>query len=897
VPLNTGIRLGPYEILALVAAGGMGEVYRAHDTRLGRVVAIKILGSALGSDADARRRFDTEARLLAQLDHPRIGAIHDVGHDSGLDYIVMEFLDGQSLADRIARGPLPIAEVIGYAVELATGLAYAHRRGVVHRDLKPANILITPHGLKIVDFGLGTLRQDEQRSSGEIAAMKTALLRKTEADCIPGTAGYMPPERLQGFAADHRADIFAFGAVLYEMTSGRRAFDGETAADSIAAILTAEPPPLAAGSDPTISEIDWVVRGCLRKSPNERWQSAADVEAVLKRIASTNARPTPQHERMPQRPSRRALIGPASAVAAIAAAIGVLGGMALRPQATLDRPQPVALSVMPPADGAFTPTEGSVQSPQLSVSPDGQALAFVASGSTGVPQVWVRRLDSTDVRPLAGTANAAYPFWSASSRSIGFFADSQLKRVDLDGAPARTLAPAPAGRGGTWNTDGVILFSRGTADAIYRLNADGTVVQQTTLSASRHDTSHRWPQFLPDGRHFVYFARSTHGMQSSIRVASLDGGPDDAVVVESNVGATYGSGQLLYVADGALLAAPFDVVRGRLTGGAVPVVNNVATSSNFYGAFSTSTNGVLAYATRASAAELVWMARDGTRLGIAAPRGGYVDFRLAPDGRNVAIAEIEQHSGLPDLRLLDLQRGTNLRLTTSPATDASPVFSPDGTRLVFRSNREKVHDLYLRPVRGGHDEPFVIGPAAKSPTDWSRDASVVVYHANDEHTHHDIWAAAIDDPSHPRPLVRTEFDEMQGHLSSNGRWLAYTSNESSQLEVYVQRIDDDSRKWQISNDGGSDPKWRADDQEIFYVARDGRLMAVDIAVTGANLEAGRPRPLFTLRDVGLLAPYPSVYDVHRDGRFLVREPLEELQTLPVNVVVNWSPAWVAAPRR
>jgi Tol biopolymer transport system component len=766
----------------------------------------------------------------------------------------------------------------------------------VHRDLKPANILITPHGLKIVDFGLGTLRQEEQRSSGEVAAMTTAPPRKADSDCLSGTAGYMPPERLQGFAADHRADIFAFGAVLYEMASGRRAFGGETAADLIAAILTAEPPPLI-GSDPAISDIDWVVRRCLRKSPSERWQSTADVEAVLKRIASTSARPTPHPERMPQRPLRRALIGPASTVAAIAAAIATLGGMALRRPASIDRPQPVALSVTPPVDGAFTPTEGSVQSPQLSVSPDGQALAFVASGSNGVPQVWLRRLDSTDVRPLPGTANAAYPFWSASSRSIGFFADGQLKRVDLDGAPPRALAPAPAGRGGTWNTDGVILFSRGTADPIYRLNTDGTVVQQTTLSAPRHDTSHRWPQFLPDGRHFMYFARSTNGTQSSVRVASLDGGPDDGVVVESNVGATYGSGQLLYVADGELLAAPFDVVHGRLTGGPVPVVNNVATSSNFYGAFSASTNGVLAYATKASAADLVWMGRDGTRLGIAAPRSGYVDFRLSPDGRNVAIAEIEQHSGLSDLRLLDLQRGTNLRLTTSPATDASPVFSPDGTRLVFRSNRERVHDLYLRPVSGGHDEPFVIGPAAKSPTDWSRDASVVVYHANDEHTHHDIWAAAVADPSRPRPLVRTEFDEMQGHLSSNGQWLAYTSNESSQLEVYVQRIDDDSRKWQISTVGGSDPKWRADDREIFYVARDGRLMAVDIALSGANLEAGTPRPLFRVQDVGLLAPYPSVYDVHRDGRFLVREPLEELQTLPLNVVVNWSPSWVASAHR
>ena len=890
MPLASGVRLGPYEILSLVAAGGMGEVYRAHDSRLGRIVAIKVVGSNLGSDSDMRRRFDAEARLAAQLDHPRIGAIHDVGHDGGVDYLVMEFIEGQSLADRIAAGPLPFSDLIGYATQLAAGLGYAHRRGVVHRDLKPANILITPDGLKIIDFGLGTLRHEEQRPSDEVAAMKTAPMRKTDADCIPGTAGYISHERLQGFTADHRTDIFAFGAVLYEMASGRRAFDGATPADLIAAILTAEPPSLPA-ADPAISELDWVVRQCLRKSPHERWQSIVDVEAVLKRIASTS---TPPRLIAPG-PSRRTIIAVASVTAVCAAVIGALGALAFRPTA-VPQPRPVALSIAPPANGGFTATESSVQSPQLSVSPDGQALAYVASGADGVPQLWVRRLDSTEALPVPGTGNATYPFWSASSRSIGFFADRQLKRVDLDGAPPRALAPAPGGRGGTWNADNVILFSRGTADSIYRLDVDGSIVQQTTLSASRGDSSHRWPQFLPDGRHFLYFARSTTGVPSSIRIASIDDGSDDAMIVESNVGATYASGQLLYVSEGALLAAPFDASRGRLTGDPVPVVGDVAISSNFYGAFSASATGVLAYATKASAAELVWMARDGKRLGVASPRGGYVDFRLSPDGRNVAIAEIDRQSGLSDLRLLDLQRGSNVRLTTSPSNDASPVFSPDGTRLVFRSNRKQVHDLYLRSVSGRHDEPFVIDTTPKSPTDWSPDASFVVYQADDEKTHYDIWAVPIGDPAHPRPLVRTEFDEMQGQLSPSGRWLAYTSNESSRLEVYVQRTDDGSVKWPISTDGGSDPKWRADEKELYYVARDGRVTAVDIVVTDGKLEPGALRPLFPLRDVGLIAPYPSAYDVHRDGRFLVREPIENLQTLPLKVVVNWS-AGAAMPDR
>ena len=893
--LDAGMRVGPYEILGLVAAGGMGEVYRARDSRLERIVAIKVVGSAMGNDPDMRQRFDSEARLAAQLHHPRIAAIHDVGHDGGVDYLVMEFIEGQSLAERIAAGALPFSELVGYAIELAAGLGYAHRRGVVHRDLKPSNILITPNGLKIIDFGLATLRQEEHRPSDEIAAMKTTPRRKTEADCIPGTAGYVPPERLQGFSADHRTDIFAFGAVLYEMASGRRAFDGATPADLIAAVLTAEPPPLT-GGDPAIDELDWVVRRCLRKPPDERWQSIVDVEAVLKRIASASARRPANDAAIAQPPSRRTIISVASAAAAIAAAIGALGVLALQRPIAVDRPQPVALSIAPPPNGAFTPTESSVQSPQLAISPDGRAVAFVASGANGVPQIWVRALDSTDVLPVPGTEHAAYPFWSASSRSIGFFTDRQLKRVDLDGTPPRALASAPDGRGGSANADDVILFSRATTDAIYRLNADGSVVQQTKLSASQGDTSHRWPQFLPDGRHFLYFSRSGNGVPSSIRIASIDGG-EDRVVVESGVGAVYGSGQLFYVSDGALLAAPFDAGRGRLTGGAVPVVSDVAISSNFYGAFSASVNGALAYAMKASTSELVWMARDGRRLGVAAPRGGYVDFRLSPDGRHLAIAEIEQHSGLSDLRLLDLQRGTNSRLTTSPATDASPVFSPDGTRLVFRSNRERgVHDLYLRPFSGGHDELFVSGPVAKSPTDWSRDGSIVVYHADDENTHHDIWAAALADPAHPRALVQTEYDEMQGQLSPSGRWLAYASNQSSRLEVYVQRTDNDSRKWPISTDGGSDPKWNPDEKQLYYIAGDGRLMSVDIT-SATMLEPGTPRPLFPLRDVGRLAPYPSAYEVHPDGRFLVREPIQDPHTLPLNVVVNWSPRAALSGRR
>jgi Tol biopolymer transport system component len=507
-----------------------------------------------------------------------------------------------------------------------------------------------------------------------------------------------------------------------------------------------------------------------------------------------------------------------------------------------------------------------------------------------VSQLWVRPIDSTILRPIPGTAHATYPFWAASSRSIGFFTtDGQLKRVDLDGGPARTLAAAPNGRGGAWSADDVILFSPGTNDVIYRVRADGGVAEQTVMSAARRETSHRWPQFLPDGRHFIYFARSVDDSQSAICLASLDAA-GDTVIIQSAFGAVYmPPGTLLYVSEGALLATDFDVVNRRVTGDPVPVpvADRVATSSSFYGAFSASNNGVLGYATSASVGELAWVGRGGLRLGRAAGPGGYVDFALSPDSRYLAVAEVEPHSDRSDLRLFDLVRGANLRLTTSPATDASPVWSPDSARLMFRSNRDRSHHLYIRPATGGEDRLFLETPAAKYPTDWSPDGTFVVYHTTDPRTHLDVWAVSLDRPDQPRPLVQTEFDEMQGQISPSARWLAYTSNQSSRLEVYVQPLPPDGRKWQISTDGGSDPKWRADETELFYVGRDGRLMSVGL--TGAGFEPGNPRPLFPLPGVSPVAPYLSAYDVQRDAqRFLVRVPIEGVQTQPLNVLLHWS---------
>jgi Tol biopolymer transport system component/predicted Ser/Thr protein kinase len=880
VTLTPGTRLGPYEVLGFVGAGGMGEVYRGRDTRLGRTVAIKIVASTVVHRPEFRRRFEEEARLAAQLDHPRIGAVYDVGEAGDIAYFVMEFIEGPSLAQRLAAGPMPFGELIGVAIEIAAGLAYAHCRGVVHRDLKPGNVLLTSKGVKVIDFGIGTLHGGAAPAD-DLAKAETVVLPNTDMHLVPGTAGFVPPERLQGLSSDHRADVFAFGALLYEMASGRRAFDGRSPADVIAAILTGEPPPLTVTS-PEMADIDWVVRRALKKAPDDRWQSMADVEAVLRRIARDRLQPaTPT-------PAARAADRRGWYAAAIAAAIAIALAAAFLWRATraVASPPLVALTIAPPAGSGFTPTEGSVQAPQFAVSPDGRLLAFVAADGGGVQAIWIRPLGSTEARAIPGTARATYPFWAPTSRSIGFFADGALQRIDLDGAPPRKLAPALNGRGGTWNADNTILFVADIADPIQRITADGSVVPQTALSAERHETSHRFPVFLPDGRHFIYFARGVND-EGTIHFASIEGGEDHVIVVSPRA-ATYAAGHLLYVEDDALLAAPLDAALGRLTGDPIAVVDHIATSSNFYGGFSASEAGVLVTASKAANVELTWMSRDGRRLGTIA-HGPFVDFRLSPDLRYLAVAEVEPRSGRSDLRLLDVVRGGDVRLTTSPATDASPVFSPDGARIVFRSNRERVHDLYLHPAGGaGQDALFLKTPLAKYPTSWSPDGSLIVYHAKDARTNYDIWAAPVDRPQDARPLVQTEFDEMQGQVSPHGRWLAYVSDESSRYEVYVQPLHGPGRRFQISTGGGSDPKWRADEREIFYISADGQLMSV--ALGDHDLDRGTPQPLFALHDVAAQPPFPSVFDVQPDGqRFLLREPTERVQTLPLTVLVNWSP--------
>ena len=530
-----------------------------------------------------------------------------------------------------------------------------------------------------------------------------------------------------------------------------------------------------------------------------------------------------------------------------------------------------------------------MQTAQLAVSPDGDALAFVATVANGESQIWIRRLAAVQPRPVPGTTEAAYPFWSPDGQSIGFFARGKLRRVDLAGGPARSIADAISGRGGSWNRDGTILFGPDAASAIYRVAAEGgTPVEQTHLSTLRSETSHRWPQFLPDGKSFLYFARSPNEEYEGVYLGSLDSA-ESSLLVNSNGGGIYAPpDRILYAVENTLLMRGLDLRRRQATGTPVPIAERVGVSSNFYTAASVSNTGVLVYANVGSASELVWFDRQGLRVGTALERGGYVDFDVSADGRMGAVAEIDPASDRPDIYIVDFTRRTRRRLTSARETDASPTWSPDGSRLVFRSNRERVQDLYIRDIRQSEPERlFLKSPVAKDPTSWSPDGRLLLFHSNAEKSRFDVWVAAVDAPEHARPLIQTAANEMQGQVSPDGRFVAYTSDESGTPQVYIMPLEGGAHRWEASAAGGFDPKWKPAGGELYYLAPNGWLMSVTVRGTGAAVTED-PRPLFHAVEPSLGAPYSSVFDVAPDGsRFLVRVPLEDIRTLPLKVVLDW----------
>ena len=901
--LAAGVRLGPYEIVALVGAGGMGEVYKARDTRLDRPVAIKLLPTELAERPDRRARFEAEARAISALSHPHICTLFDVGdavvadRDSSepnrLQFLVMEYLEGETLDDRLRRGPLPAKEVLRFAIEIADALDHAHRERIVHRDLKPSNVMLTASGVKLLDFGLA--KDVTAKPTASMATISYEHRKLTAEGTIIGTFQYMAPEQLEGKPADPRTDTFAFGTVLYEMATGRKAFEGESQASLIASILTGQTPSIAAtspgngsGAAGAFAALDHIVERCLAKQPDERWQTARDVKLELEWIARGGSALTPRSTRRTIR--RREAVAWTLAIAAVAAA-GTLAAVGLR-----RTPKEISRFIVePPAGLEIGVPENRTR---LAVSPDGRKLVFAAS-TGGNQQLWVRALDSSTPEPLAGTEGAASPFWSPDSRFIGFFSasDGELRKVDAAGGAARTIAAASMEGAPVWGADNSILFTQ-YRDGIFRVSAEGgTPMRVTALDKTKGELNHYWPTFLPDGRHFLYMATALRpdGLRAtpSVYVASFDS-PDVKLLARMHSRMTYAPpGHLLFVEDGVLFARAFDTANLRLTGEPIQIADTlgyVRTLGN--GAFAVSDNGVLAYLGSDDAGSLVWHDRLGRVTDPAWGTQNFGTIRFSPDAQRIAAEVVDPRTGAADIWIYDVARGVPVRFTTDVTNQSHPVWSPDGGRVLFRWERSGSPKLYARAIGTGADELVVADPTPLTPEDWSADGRWIAYHKNTRQTGKDLWLMPMTGDRTPRPFSDTRFEESSARFSPDSRLIAFVSTESGPPEVYVAPVLEPGNRKRLSIGGGTAPLWRGDGRELFYTALDNRaVMSVPIE-PGPSIKAGLPTRLFSVNPfIGRDRARNVAYDVSPDGqRFLIGVPASEPATSRITVVLNWQAA-------
>jgi serine/threonine protein kinase len=880
--IAAGTKLGRYEIRSKIGEGGMGEVYRAYDEAMHREVAIKVLPAALTSDKDRLARFEQEAQTAGALNHPNILVIHHIESHDDAPYIVSELLDGETLRERTGGVALSQRKAIDYALQIAQGLAAAHEKGIVHRDLKPENIFITKDGrVKILDFGLAKLTgSDGNQPQTEVPTRRV----NTDPGMVMGTIGYMSPEQVRGKPADHRSDIFSFGAILYEMLSGRRAFRGESTADTITAILREDPPDLS-GTNPGINPaLERVVNHCLEKNPEERFHSARDlafaVEALSGNAGTSTSAATVLRSLPPPKRKTRELIAWSAAGLFLIIAI-VLAWFYFKRPAVAE--PTISFVVAMPKDAV------EVSSPVI--SPDGRSLAFVVT-ARGNRSLYLRSLASTEAQPLPGTDDARSPFWSPNSRFIGFFANNKLKKVEASGGPVQTLCDAQSAYGGTWNADGVILMSFDTK-GIHRVSADGgTATPVLPLDNSRKELAQAWPLFLPDGRHFVYQSWNGRSDDSAIFVVALDGS-GRKLLLKADSNPTYAApGYLLFARGTTLFGQSFDARTLQLGGESFPIAEQIGFNySNSYSNVSVSQNGAIVYLTGAvSNRQLVWFDRSGKQQEKVGPPAEINDIVLSRDGNRLAMQRVDQ--GNSDIWLMDLARGVPSRFTFDAATDDDPVWSPDGNQVVFSSGAASTDanfDLYRKVSNGaGTPELLMKSDLTKEVTDWSSDGRFIIFQVSNQTTATDLWVLPLFGDGKPYPILQTEFDESQGFLSPDGHWLAYTSNESGRNEVYVQTFPQTGGKFLISNGGGAQPHWRSDGRELFYLAPDRTLMSVDVhAAAAAIFEMGAPKPLFATQVSAFNAP--NRYVVTADGqRFLINAPAGEISRTPITVVLNWT---------
>jgi serine/threonine protein kinase/Tol biopolymer transport system component len=875
--LTRGMRLGVFDIESLVGAGGMGEVYRARDTRLDRHVAIKVLSPDAATDPRGRARFAHEARAIARLSHPRICALHEMGHQNGVDFLVMEYLEGETLSARLRKGPMPLTQALRTAVEIAEALAAAHAQGIVHRDLKPSNVMLTAGGAKLLDFGLARLRAPAGFATSP--ASHAFSSSQIASGLIAGTLPYMAPEQVEGKEVDARADIFAFGAVLYEMITGRKAFEGTSQASVISAILSSHPPDVAVLQPLTPPALDQVIKNCLAKDRNDRWASAHDVQLQLDWIAAHLSAVTVATGVAQNR--RRELLAWAM-VAMAGLALVVLWAWSLR------RPIP---NVRTHVSSALPPPGVSLETDEApAISPDGSRLLFVGHDSTGKQLVYTLALESAGpAQPVANTDGASLPFWSPDSQSVGFFGQGKLKTVDIATGRIRTLADAGAARGGTWNRDDVIVFAPRAGTGLYRISAAGG--QPTPVKI---DTEGTWfPLFLPDGRHFLFFtAAPTQPENAGVVVASLDSSTARRLVTARSR-AVHAPGYLLFWREGALLAQAFDETTLEVRGNPVVVANAVGLNPlTNQGLFSVSDSGTLVFfAGPVGESELVWVDRAGRRIGNPGPKGGFNSLSLSPDGMSVVYDQAEPRNKTLDLWRLDFTRGSPSRLTFHPSHDMFPLWSPDGTRIAFNSLRQPPPQLYeLNANSAGTEKRLLETKFPAVPSSWSSDGSLLIYQTTHPQTGGDIWALPLAGKSEPYPVVHTAADEQYGTLSPDGRWLAYISNETGAYEVYVESFPSTGFKRQVSTQGGFEPQWRRNGKELFYLAPNQTLMAVGVKSNPTTLEVTTTEALFATRikwmEIQAVAHH---YAPAPDGqRFLISSATDEARSVPVTIVLNWS---------
>ena len=881
--LSAGTRLGPYEIVSALGAGGMGEVYRARDTRLERTVAIKVLNAALVSGPDAKARFEREAKAISQLNHPHICTLHDIGHDSGTDFLVMELLEGETLADRIKnKGALPLAELVKIGSEIADALDRAHRAGIVHRDLKPGNIMLTKSGAKLLDFGLA-----KPTAMGAAAASGTAPLLSaamtmtspspqhspiTQQGALIGTVQYMSPEQIQGMEADSRSDIFALGAVLYEMATGKHAFEGKSQIKVASAILEDQPQPISVVVRTSPPALEQLIRSCLAKNPDERLQSARDVKIQLQWVAESPVQVATR--------SAGAAANIVWMVLTLLFGLGLLGAGYFA--YTSAKPNPVLRATLLPPDRSSFVT-GLTASGPPAISPDGTQLAFTAQDEKGAIQLYVRGLNSLTAQSLDGTQNALYPFWSADSRSVGFFADGKLKRIEATGGPAQVLADAAgtAAPGGTWSADGTIVFAPKTGELMSVPARGGTATAVSKLGAD--ETAHRWPVFLPDGKHYLFFAA---GSKMAVAVGEL-GSTEHKVLFENASHAIYANGYLLFVREDTLMAQPFSLSNLSTTGDPVPLAEHVNVNTTFRGVIAASNNGVLVYQGAQDSAgwTLAWVDRDGKHSDFA-DLGRYFGPSISPDGKQVAVAVSERPGANQDIWIYDLARSTKTRLTFGPAADQYPAWTPDGKHVFFVSDRKGTFEIYSKAAdNSGTEEPVVVDQHSKGWMSVSGDGKWIAYQRFGEKTGLDIWAMPLTGDRKAFPVVQTDAVEVEPQISPDGKWLAYSSTVSGQLDVFITAFPGGGAKWQVSSSGGRGPRWRGDGKELYFISGARQMMAVDVNAGASSVALGTPHALFAVNaQEGPAGPY----DVTRDGkRFLINTVSSRQASNPLTVVVNW----------